>query len=47
MPPRPQKHSLPQPVSAELKESILALLRAKFYNSADQELEAKCFAQDR
>ena len=47
MPPRPQKHSLPQPVSDELKESILALLRAKFYNSGDQELEAKCFAQDR
>lgn len=38
---------LRQPVPEELRDSILGLLRAKFYRDAEGRDEAKAFAQDR
>jgi hypothetical protein len=44
--PRPIKN-LTQPLSPELQESILALLRSKFYNGEDRAEDIKSFCQDR
>lgn len=38
---------LPQPVPDELRDSILSLLRSKFYRQEDGTIDQKAFAQDR
>jgi len=38
---------LRQPVPEELRDSILGLLKAKFYNGEDQAAETKAYLQDR
>ena len=47
MPPRPKFQRLKQPVPEDLRNSILGLLKSKFYGGPDQAAEAQEFAQDR
>ena len=44
---RPKFQHLRQPMPDELRDSLLALLRSKFYNGEDRDGETKAYLQDR